>query len=577
MDKSYERKEKAAQLLGVIKTRWPRLYMAMVNHRTTTGEQMIFGDKPWLRQIYQDESHEMVIIKCSQVHMTEHALCAMFTYAAMGKRGMYILPSKEHRKTFVKDRIDAQKASSPEYARAIKQNYGAEGDSNVYKSIYGSGWKYVGSNVKKDFFEFPCSVLFFDEYDELVEDNIQYAYDRVENEPDPIIWKFGNPTFDGMGIHAEWLDSDQKEWMVRCEHCGHEHILDWYKHFVKTDVMGHWKLRNRIGRPICENCGQDFNRLNDGRWVAQNPSSPISGYRISRLFVHKGKKPNDIVFLFRKFLKAQGNSVKLQVFHNNYLGVPYSHSEDKLTDVLLNKASQQYQKMIDTMAEEERAPRAVMGVDQGKHFTCTISIIINNVVYDIHYANVKRWYEIEQLENEFNVTCTVIDANGGGYAETRDFVNGKGTRWMCYYLPKDRVTRLYDLQYDKQVVNTNRTEACDTMVKYYKQGRMGITPDYQRVDDKRFYKQMLAPNRTQDAGGRPIWTKAVDHYFHSAVYRTIALLISGMGDSRATRKSWRTNTPVVKKRAELEAQVIGDFGKALRPKPKAKSQSNWRV
>lgn len=575
VDNSYERQERAGLALVAIKEKWPRLFMALAHHKNTDGDQMTFGDKLWLKAIYQDNSHKMVVIKCSQVHLTEHALCAMFTYANKGKRGMYILPSKEHRRTFVKDRIDSLKDNCPEYAKAIKKNHFTEGDSNVFKTIYGTGWKFVGSNVKKDFFEFPCSVLFFDEYDELVQDNLPYADQRVENDPDPIIWKFGNPTFDGTGIHAEWLKSDQKEWVVGCEHCGHKQTLDWYKHFVTKDEFDKYTLRNAVGRPICESCHKDFNRLNTGKWVAQNPGSDISGYRISRLFVYKGKKPNDILFLFNKFMDAQNNSIDLQVFHNNYLGVTFEHSDEKITEESLIKASQKYDSLIEALSNDPQTPRAIMGVDQGKHFTCTISVIIDGIIHDIHHANVYRWSDVEALEETFNVAYTVVDANGGGYAETRDFVAKKGSRWMCYYRPKDQVKKLFDLDHAKQVVTTNRTEICDTMCNMYKNEKMGLHPDFANDCDKQFKKQMLMPNRTVDAGGRPIWTKGIDHFFHASNYRMLAYLISGMKDSRLVKRNWKARTVVVKDRPEPKVQIIGEI--KGQPVANIKKKKSWRV
>jgi hypothetical protein len=444
--------------------------MGMVHHRTTKGKRMTFHDKPWLTAIYKDNAKEMVIIKCSQVHMTEHALCAMFTFAHEGLRGMYILPSKDHRRTFVADRVNRQRDTSLIYANAIKVH--GSGDSNVFKDIFGTGWKFVGSNVKGDFFEFPCDVLFFDEYDLLDQDNILYAYDRVADCRRPRIWKFGNPTRADWGISKEWLLSNQNEWHVTCEHCEEEQILDWYVHFVKKS-HNEWTLRHPTGRPICTKCGRDFDRLGKGRWIALNPGSFTAGYRISRLFVRK--RTHDIIKMFNTFQRAQGNSTALQRFHNNVLGVTYEHAEFKLTDAVLSRCA--LQASLDDY--DTNTFRSVMGVDQGKNFTCTISIVIDGELFDVHYADVKRWGDVEKLEEDWNVVCTVIDAQGGGYADTRDFVEAKGYRWMCYYRPKDQVKKLLNQRYEEHVIETNRTEILDTMVAAMIKQKIHIPQDWQ--------------------------------------------------------------------------------------------------
>lgn len=541
---------------------------------------MVFGDKKWLEDIYKDNSRVMTIIKCSQVHITEHALCALFTFAQQGLRGMYVLPSKEHRRTFVKDRIDRMKDHSPLYANAIKM-FPGEGDSNVYKTIFKSGWKFVGSNVVTDFYEFPCDVLLFDEYDKLVQSNIPYAYDRIQDSQHQVVWKFGNPTYSGQGIHAEYLDTDQKEWHVPCEHCGHTQVLEWHTHFVTEDDHGKWHLRNEEGNPICEACDRPFNRLNTGEWVAQNPGAAASGYRISRLFVRKAVTRNgDILMLFKRFVKAQGNASALQNFYNNYLGVCYEHSEDKITEATL--AQCMWGSTTEFWPRDEKDEpiqlRAVMGVDQGKHFTCVISVVLDGELYDIHYANVARWDDVAALEETFNVVCTVVDANGGGYAETRDFVRAKGNRWMCYYRPKDQVKQLYDPNYNECVINTNRTEICDAMVQLLKQRRAHVPRDFRTRDGSRFFKQMLVPNRVIDVGGRPVWTKGADHYFHASAYRTLAWKMSGIGDSRLTKRSWKSKVnkdAMAGNAKEPKAQVLGaQPAAAATDTPKKRS---WRA
>jgi hypothetical protein len=564
--------------LEAIAKQYPRLFMGMVHHRTTTGEHLTFRDKPWLTDIYKDNSHNMVVIKCSQVHMTEHALCAMFTFAQKGKRGMYVLPSKEHRKTFVSDRVNRMKDYSSLYADAIKTDVN-ETDSNVYKTIFGTGWKFVGSNVRKDFFEFPCDVLFFDEYDELDQANLWYAYDRVSNAKHPVIWKFGNPTRDNCGIHAAFLASDQKEWHVSCEHCGHEQILDWYEHFVIQDTTGKWKLRNQYGRPICTQCGHDFDRAGAGRWIALNPGRNAldpkpSGYRVSRLFVVKGKRQDDILTLYTMFLEAQSNPTALQNFHNNYLAVTYENADFRVTQEALQRSVYQY----DDVKYDPATFRTVMGVDQGRMFTCTISLVWNNELIDVYYGNVKRWADVEELEEQYNVAYTVIDANGGGYAETRDFVNATGARagrYMCYYRPKDQIKGELEYKLDPHthVVETNRTECIDLMVKMLLDKKAHVRSDYAHAANGEFALQMLVPARITDSGGAPVWTKGKDHFFHACVYRYLAWRVSGMNNSVHVHTGWHTGAAAQREVMEPKAHNIGE----VTPPPIKRKRKSWSV
>lgn len=561
--------EQIGATLEATEKKWPRLFFAIAHHKTTKGEPLTFKDKPWLKAIYQDNANEMVVVKCSQVHMTEHALCAMFTLAHQGKRGMYVLPSKEHRKTFVSDRINRAKDYCSLYKKAIKAG-SDESDSNVYKSIFGRGWKFVGSNVRADFFEFPCEVLFFDEYDQLDQDNLPYAYDRVANVKSPVIWKFGNPTRDDFGISKEWMLSDQKEWHVTCNKCGHEQTLDWYTHFV-TPHENTWRLRSINGDPICEECHQSFDRLNHGRWIALNPGSTVSGYRISRLFVDKHKEPNDIMFLFKMFLKAQGDQSAMQAFHNNVLAVTYENVDFKITCEALRRAAYDGALVFDPALH-----RTVMGVDQGKMFTCTISMVWDGELIDVHYANVKRWKDVEELEEQWHVVLTCVDAQGGGYSETRDFVAAKGTRWMVYYRPKDQIKKKYNQLWEEQTIEVNRTELLDIVAKSImdKKRRPKKTACAGTVKTSPYLAQMTASARVQDAGDRPVWTKGKDHFFHATAYNHVAYWISGMyTHSGISSYKWHADQKPVDKLKESTERIIG----GVPEKPKTQTRKRWSV
>ncbi len=559
--------------MDVMAEKYPRLFMGMVHHRTTNGQRMTFSDKPWLTAIYKDKAHNLVVVKSSQVHLTEHALCAMYDFARRGLRGMYVLPSGTHRKTFVYDRIDRMKAHSPLYAEAVENLDDRKFDSNVYKMFFGAGWKFVGSNVRGDFFEFPCDVLFMDEFDLLDQENIVYAYDRLEDCKNPYVWKFGNPTREGFGILDEYMDSDQKEWQVDCGKCGHEQILDWYNHFVEKTPSG-WNLRHSSGSPLCLSCGEPFDRTGDGRWIALNPGRDrASGYRVSRLFVNKRGVARDIGKLFKQFIKAQNNPTALQNFHNNYLAVEYENIEFKMNEALMRKAALKMPVIFDPEIH-----RTVMGTDQGKKFTCTISMVLDGTLYDIVHTEVDTWGQVEALEATYNVVNHCIDAQGGGYVETRQFVKKKGMRWMVYYRAKDQIkTPVCNRVYDKQILETNRTELLDLMVKSYKDGKTRIPMDWRTRAHGQFFKQMLVPSRVVDAGERPIWTKGKDHFFHSSAYRWLAYYVSGMKNSVMSKKSWSAgNAPATRRQGPTE-RVIGDETKHVSNEVGTKRRKMWHV
>ncbi len=533
------------RIMPAIKHRWPRLFYAMGYHRTTRDERLTFRDKPWLEALYKDNAKRMVIVKCSQVGITEFALCTMFALAEAGKRGMYLLPDDTWRQTFVADRIDGLLDKVPYYKAAVTSG-DKQSDSRQFKNIFGTAWKFAGSNAKtagsqgqdlkkpKAAFEFQSSALLIDEFDEHSQENLIYFWDRLVDEVDPVVILFGNPTISGKGIAAKSDESDQKVYMVPCD-CGYEQELKWYKHFVVKTGAGTYELRDENGNPVCEECGSPFGRLNAGRWVAQNPTSKISGYAIGRLFIKK--KETDIQDMFEQFKDAQGNQSKLQNFHNNYLGVVYENTDEKLTEPLLAKCAAKGPATIaDIKVGDDLS--CIAGLDQGKDFHIKVSKMVEGVRHSVFIGTAQTWGEVNGILDAYNVSTAVADAQGGGYAETREFVRNRDGAWMCYYVPKDRVAKLYDQNYQTQVVNTNRTEILDVAVKAFKDGLVVLPQDWLSMLDGQFYKQMLMPTRVIDAGGRPVWTKGNDHLFHAHAYETLALLISGMHNSVQEQRSW---------------------------------------
>ena len=488
--------------------------------------------------MYKDNSPDLVIQKASQIGISELMICDLFTLTRLGLRGMYVLDSDQRRATFVADRIDKLADYSPEYRRAIASAK-RETDSRVLKTIYGRAVKFVGSRSRANFYEFACDVLWIDEFDLHDPDILVYARDRIQDSKRRHTRKFGNPTLDRRGIAKEYAASDMKEWHVACGSCGFEQALDWKDHFVVQTETGAWKLRDELGRPICKSCGLPFNRLGPGRWVALKPDSPVSGYKVSRLFVKKSAA--DIAELFAMFLDALGSQSKMQNFVNNYLAETYENTDDKLTEAVLEKAASKgvpSGAVVKPRKKDAPPLRRIAGIDQGALYHYRISEVYDGVRYPTRIGVARSLKEVVPILRELNVTTLVIDAQGGSYAETRDFAKAYAGAWICYYIPKDRVAEDYRLDYDDGIVYTNRTEILDLSTRAFRDGTCILPSDWASVLDGQLKEQLLIPSRILDATGRPVWTKGNDHLFHAHAYEYLALRISGMRNSEPIQKDW---------------------------------------
>jgi len=513
-----------------IKKRYPRYYMAITAHRNAHGEPMDFkgASRKWLRDIYYDNHRNIIVMKCAQVGLTEWACCDLFTQARRGLRLLYVFPDDSKRNDFVADRINGLQKNSEQYSLAIKA-VKKESDTIKQKSIYGMNCRFVGSLSRKNFHEVPADVLYIDEYDLCNQENLPYAYDRLKHSKHKLIRRFGNPEAESLGIHKLWEQSDKMEWYVRCDCCGHMQILDWFEHFVVKKNQS-YSLRDEAGRPICQSCQQSFNRLGYGEWRPQQSESKIRGYHISRLFADDTDN-TVITDLFDYFMDSQDDATALKKFWNTDLGLPFGDEGSQITESMMKACAtgDNLRKLHKQHTDKVIPMQTVAGIDQGKVFHVHISAMIDGIRHKLYVGTVPR-------------TTVVVDAQGGGYQETRDFVAARGGAWMCYFRPLDKIKNIYDLKPESGVVEVNRTECLDKSWKVYKQKKIVLPVDFKSLDGGDFVKQMQMPTRIIDPRGLPVWTKGVDHHRLADSYEMLASMISGMKNSTRKKRSWYART-----------------------------------
>lgn len=534
----------AGEGLKYIQKKWPRLYNAMEYHRTTHDEVLTFSDRPWLMDIYKDNSRNLLIMKCAQVGISEMAISYVFTFARQGLRGLYVLPDDNKVGKFVQDRIDSHQ-TNVKYKDAFGKKSKKEADSTSIKIIYGRTWRFAGAMNRKNFFEFQADVRIIDEYDLCVlYGNLPYSRDRILGSKNPHNIIFGNPEIMDGGIHREFLRSTANEWHVECDKCKAWQVLEWRKHFVRETGDREWELRFPDGSPECEHCHKPFNRLGNGLWIPKNPDSKVSGYHVTRLFADVREDidgVNLITSLFQEFMDAQGDAVELERFFNTAIGEPYKSEESGLDEQALDKvAIAPSINIITPSGDSSRLITTVAGVDQGADFHYVIAKIENKKKYVLQFGTVYKWSTLREILHNYNVSTCVVDAQGGGYAEVRDFVQSYDGGWMCYYRPKDQVKGPYDLDWGTNVVVTNRTESLDNLVGEIRKENFLIPKNYKIISSGQYLKQMIKPRRVIDVRGLAVWTKGEDHYFHASGYCNLAARINGQYTTTTSRTmNWR--------------------------------------
>jgi len=512
--------------------------------RATLKEGVCFdlATHPFLADIYADTASELVIYKASQMGASEYGI----TYAlhACDERQatvLYVFPTDTHVSDFSTARIGPAIDSSPYLARIISEGEQEDGQKrrktdrvtlkrvrNRYLYLRGAAVKTDGLAPQLKSIDADCLIL--DEVDEMDPRAPSIAVKRLGHSLIKGIRWISTPTYPGIGIHAKWLESDQREWLIRCERCG-----EWQPVTIQQ-VVTEW---DALGRPLawhgqgerrawaaCQKCGQELNRLAGGQWVARYPGREIVGYHLTKLFSYTTP-----LLAVVKALDTVDETKRREAF-NQDLGEPYTPRGGRLTDTLLDACRRDY---AHGPAPRERT---VAGVDVGN----LLYVVIRAASVDRETGErpqrlavaVESFEELGRLLRRYRVQTCVIDA----LPETRkarelQAAFRPGVVWLAYFVSQktgmktEDIKRLDDEEY---VIDLDRTRTLDEMlagVMDASQGDGGLTLPAHARDLRDYYTQMT--NQVRVLEDRPDGDQVAvyrelgpDHYSLAEAYCHVA-------------------------------------------------------
>ena len=531
----------------ILQAEYPRYWLARYLHRTTENEKLRWDNRPWLVDLYKDNSPQIAIEKSSKTAISEWMIVDQLAFAIEGKSSLYILPDIPVRNRFVTTRIDGLARIVPFYRENIGIGRKAVDDKGL-KTIFGAACAYVGSGGKTTFYEYNTYVVYYDEYDQLAPDAIAYADDRTLAAKRLVWRKVGNPTFEGEGIDREFSRSDAKRYFQPCPHCGHWQVLDWFSHFVRQHDDGiTWSLRDQDdsqpdARALCAKCSKPMDRVAAGEWVPEFFGREVSGYHVNRLF-GAPSEPDETGYcrpiireMFDKWLDAQGNQTLLTRFYNNLLGITFKAKGTQFTEEVLDRCVAKY-RIPEFMEDGE----TLLGCDTGGDWFITILQLVNGKERLLHAERIKKGDRdtLELRMAQFRVGCGCIDAQGD-LSLTRQIVADHPELYMVQFgAGKDRFDDVIDIDEDAATVRANRTECFDSMWADHVKGLCEYPADWRMIENGEFAAHMKAPIRKylEPTGvqpkqmGRYVWHEGSkpDHLCLARVYAHIAHLTKNRG------------------------------------------------
>ncbi len=507
-----------------------------IRHRRvlTPGRLFDLVHHPYLVDLYNCTSERMVVCKAGQMGLSEYAVSyALHAADCRLATVLYVFPTDAHVSDFSSARIGPAIEASPYLAGIIVESNaegGQRGADRVTLKRVRDRFLYLrGARVDPDggaaqlkSIDADCLVL--DEMDEMDPRAPAIARKRLGHSSIAEERTISTPTYAGRGIHAEWLESDQREWHVRCDRCGQWQPMSIQQVVLEWDALGRpvrWNGQSE-GRAFiaCHKCGGELDRLARGRWVAAYPERTVAGFHVTRLFSAMANLAGIVASL------ATTDETKRREAYNQDLGEPYTPRGGQLTEDVLDGCRRNY------AHAPQPGEQIVMGVDVGRVLHAVVRGPADRETGETrqHWAGeVDSFEEVGRMMKRFNVRTAVVDAlPETSKARELQASQPVGAVWLAYYTTQKIGTKRADpMQWVEAegVVNLDRTRSLDDMLSAFVEGKATLPANAREVRD--YYDHLCAPVRVlEDGPGGERVPRYVesgpDHLAHAENYCRVA-------------------------------------------------------
>jgi hypothetical protein len=372
------------------------------------GKKYSYKNHEYQQRILNSTAREKVVRKCSQIGISELAVRNALAMCGMIKNftTIYTLPTATFAAVLAKTRVNPVIQESP-YLKDMISDI-----DNVDVKQLGSSYLYLkGAASSNAPISIPADFLVHDELDFSDGLVISQYQSRLTHSPHKMKFKLSTPTLPGKGIDFEFQRSKRFFNFLKCDHCGHFFVPDYYLHVKIPDYKGELlditkkdlhKLRYNEAAVECPSCGKNPNLGPDHReWVCENPDENhvAEGFQVSPFDAPAIITPGYLV-------ECSTAYTNVAEFVNFNLGMPYFSQEsvlapDEIRGIILQNAF-------------EGSQSYVMGVDLGK--ICRILIAACSWQGDMQVVHLEEVplqllkERYKQLRVQFRVRISVIDS-----------------------------------------------------------------------------------------------------------------------------------------------------------------------
>lgn len=442
------------------------------------GRKYSTENHEYLEQIIDDKSAYQVFRKGAQVCIsTTMLLKSLWVADCLGRKCVYYFQDDNAVSDFSNDRCTPMIEASSYLSERVRTT------NNVGLKQVGPGSLYFrGLFTKGKVKSVDADAIFLDELDEAKPANVAYAIDRLMHSDLQWITSLSQPSYPGVGIDAEFSDTDQHFWHVCCPSCGEWVCLDltFPKNFLPVpDAMKKSFPDNVTHYRGCSKCGARL-QMGKGEWVPKHPGRIKRGYHLSQLFMQI-KPPayaNLSTKIMTEYAEMRKSTLKLERFTVSELGWPFAGGNARITDELLDWCEGDHGFSFEEFD-------AYMGIDQGDILTIVLGIASGDRFFIIHVEETESWDRLRFLMDQFGVRFCTIDALPNKHSAKSFAASYPGRVAIQYFQGKEYKTNyeLFENNINIQTVQVDRTSSIDSMIDRFEQGRI-VIPKRERLNGK---------------------------------------------------------------------------------------------
>jgi hypothetical protein len=503
---------------------------------TLKGRPFSFNRYPYQRAVVDDDHNNQVGVKPSQVGWSEiiQRWAAAFLKRNRATKGIYAYPDDDMRKKNVQTRfmpiLDNNKVFNMDTGsgKPIRSIELLQVDKSY---LYVTGSK-VGDATSTD-----ADFVLLDEYDL---HNMQVAalfQSRLQNSEWKIKKYFSTPTYTEFGVDQLYRDSDQMEYLIKCDACNHWMFPLFTPEFIhipnlsldindlieidQTMIDSH-RLALEDSYVCCERCRAplDLGREDNRAWVAKYPSRrQLRGRRIN-CFSVATRPVVDIVTELQDYKRKDF----IRGFKNSVLGEAEDSSSARISEADIRMCIGS--KEVPTIRTD--LPTWV-GIDMGHN--CHITV---GQGYSIEEVKVVRWMvvpigQLKQTIVELDGTYMIVGGHVDRHPESQAAADVRDMTHRrilpCEYRGSKEINPIKGPEGEDDIVyiQADRTMLLDEVAKAIRQHSI-IFEGYLEKDAE-IIVHLRNMVRVEAPETPAVWTKldAQDHFFHSLGFMLTAM------------------------------------------------------